>query len=81
MARASFQGSARHSSQVRIYSYAASGPRCWSAVTEGKKYHEADAAQSATRAAVQGGGVLIRKMRPFEEPHAVALVKGHGGLF
>ena len=45
--------------------------------------------QTATRAAAQGGGELIRKMRPFEEPRAllsgrwasIALGKGHGGLF
>lgn len=38
--------------------------------TKRSGYHWAVAAQSANRAAVQSGGAVIRKMRPFKEPHA-----------
>jgi hypothetical protein len=49
-------------------------------------YHEAVAMQAATWAAALGGGELIRKMRPFEEPRASPLIvrqlkEGHGVLF
>jgi hypothetical protein len=40
--------------------------------------------QTATRATLQAGGDLIRKMRPFEEPHAFAFIlvkQGYRGLF
>jgi hypothetical protein len=40
--------------------------------TQGLGYHWAFAVQTATRAAIQAGVVLIRKTRPFEEPHAIA---------
>jgi hypothetical protein len=39
---------------------------------ESDRYHEAVAVQATPRTASQSGGDLIRKMRPFEEPHAVA---------
>jgi hypothetical protein len=41
-----------------------------SAVKEGSEFHWSVAVQTANRAAAGGGGVLIRKMRPFEESHA-----------
>jgi hypothetical protein len=43
--------------------------------TEDGGYNQAIAMQAATRTATQGGGTLIRKMRPFEEPHTVAFHK------
>jgi hypothetical protein len=39
---------------------------------KGNRYHEAVAVQPTPRTASLSGGDLIRKMRPFEEPHAVA---------
>jgi len=43
-----------------------------SASSEGCGFHWGIAVQTATRAAAQSRGVLIRKMRPFEESHTFA---------
>jgi hypothetical protein len=43
-----------------------------SAGGEGDGYHDSVFVQTATRAAAQAGGVLIRKMRPFEESYGFA---------
>jgi hypothetical protein len=75
--RSGSKGSAWHSSPARIYSYGGKRPSLRPAGTKGCGYHESLAVQPATRAAAQIGGDLIRKMRPFEEPHAFADHRGH----
>jgi hypothetical protein len=52
-------------------------PSLRSAGTDGCGFQRAVAMQTTTRAAAQGRRVLIRKMRPFEEPHTPPLP--HGG--
>jgi len=48
------------------------GPSLRPAGKEGSGFHWGVALQAATRAAVQVGVDLIRKMRFFEDPHAFA---------
>jgi hypothetical protein len=50
-----------------------SRPSLRSAGIESNRYQWAVTVQTATRAAAQCGVVLIRKMHPFEEPHAFPL--------
>jgi len=65
-------GSAWHSSPVRIYSYAASGPPC--GLLEPKDVDSIGPLPCRTRLGPRHGaeGFFIRKMRPFKESHTFA---------